>query len=170
MFEKIPELIDPVQCAEHNKRFQATVKQSDLKRLRQQLVSAEELVAVDLAFRRHPKLKTPMFVLSVKTELSLECQRTLEPFSYSVASTITGVYVSSMALADDLSEDIEVYALPEGKISTYELIEEELLLAIPMIPRQDDDFLTWQSEAFIPEPEQAEEKPNPFAKLQQLRT
>ncbi|WP_044407771.1 YceD family protein [Thiomicrospira microaerophila] len=171
MFEKIPELIDPVHCAEHNRRFRGRVKQSDLKRLRKQLVSAEEWVEVDLVFRRHPKLKTPLFELSVKTPLCLECQRTLAPFVYPVDSTVTGVYLSSLALSDDLDDGVEFYELPEGNISTYELVEDELLLAIPMIPRKDEEFLTWQAGELAPSSvEDAVEKPNPFAKLQQLRT
>ncbi|WFE67984.1 YceD family protein [Thiomicrospira sp. R3] len=171
MFEKIPDLIDPVQCAEHNRRFNAAVKQSDLKRLRQQLVSSDEMIVVDLAFKRHPKLKAPMFTLQVKTRLCLECQRSLQPFWYEVDSEISGVYLPSLALAEGLDEEVEVYALPEGKISTYELIEEEVLLAIPMVPRQDKEILTWQADSLGDESEAVhEDKPNPFAMLQKLRT
>jgi uncharacterized protein len=172
MFEKIPEFIDPVHSAEHNKRFIATVKQSDLKRLKQQLVKADGLVEVDLEFKRHPKLKSPTFTLKVKTALCLECQRTLEPFMLPVDTAISGVFVSSLALAEDLSEDIEVYELPDDKVSTYELIEEELLLSLPMVPRQDGEILSWQAQTALPEEldEVDDVKPNPFAQLQQLRT
>lgn len=171
MFEKIPDLIDPVQCAEHNRRFKGAVKQSDLKRLYNQLIRSDGLVEVDLVFRRHPKIKSPMFTLKVGTLLCLECQRSLEPFMYEVDTQTSGVFVQSLALAEDLSEDIEVYELPDGKISTYELIEDEILLAIPMVPKQDQESIAWQPDLGSEELETLhEEKPNPFAMLQQLRT
>ncbi|UQB42776.1 DUF177 domain-containing protein [Thiomicrospira microaerophila] len=171
MFEKIPDLIDPVQCAEHNRRFKGAVKQSDLKRLHNQLVRSDGLIEVDIVFRRHPKLKSPMFILKVWTLLCLECQRSLEPFMYEVGTETSGVFVQSLALAEDLSEDVEVYELPDGKISTYELIEEEVLLAIPMVPKQDEESIAWRPGLASEEPEALqEEKPNPFAMLQQLRT
>lgn len=171
MLNKIPEFIDPVHSADHNKRFNATVKQSDLMRLKQQLVKADGLVEVDLEFRRHPKLKSPTFTLKVKTELCLECQRTLAPFMLAVDSEMQGVFVSSLALADDLIEDIEVYELPDGNISTYDLIEEELLLSLPMIPKGKGEILKWQTEALPEDTDEVESgKPNPFAQLQQIRT
>lgn len=168
MFEKLPDLIDPVHCAEHNMRFQARVNQSAMKRLLDQVRQPNGEVEVDIVFSRHPQLKTPQFELSVKTDLVLECQRTLEAFVYPVDRQTQGVYVSVMSMAEDLDEDIEVYEMPEGKVSLLELVEDEVLLAIPMVPRQEGEMLSWQDEAF----EEVELSPaddNPFAKLQDLK-
>lgn len=171
MFAKLPDLIDPVHCAEHNRRFQASVNQSEMKRLSEQLVSADKDVTVELAFKRHPKLKTPMFELSVKTQLELECQRTLDPYLLAVDSHVQGVFVSSMSMAEGLDENIEIYELPEGMISSLELVEDELLLAVPMVPRQQGDYLSWQDEPESMESDPEDEiKENPFAKLQQLKS
>lgn len=168
MFKKLPDLIDPVHCAEHNMRFQARVNQSAMKRLCEQVEQPDGDVEVDIVFSRHPRLKTPQFEISLKTQLVLECQRTLQPFEYSVDRHTRGVYVSVKSMAEDLGDDIEVYEMPEGKVSLLELVEDEVLLAIPMIPRQDGEFLTWQDEEF----EEADLAPlddNPFAKLKDLK-
>ncbi len=168
MFDKLPDWIDPVHCAEHNMRFQARVNQCDMPRLTEQVYETKNDVLVTVAFKRHPKLKAPWIDIKVKTELVLECQRTLEPYIYPVESHMQGVFLSSMAMAEDVDEDLEVFELPEGKISLLEYIEDELLLAIPMVPRQESASIEWQDEPFE-EGAIVVKKENPFAKLKQMK-
>lgn len=168
MFDKLPDWIDPVHCAEHNMRFQARVNQRDMPRLMEQVCAENDDVQVTVAFKRHPKLKTPQIDLSVKAALVLECQRTLEPYIYPVESRMQGVFLSSMAMAEDVDEGLEIFELPEGKISLLDYIEDELLLAIPMVPRQESVPITWQDEP-LSKSEVVVVKENPFAKLKQMK-
>jgi uncharacterized protein len=173
MFEKLPDLLDPIYCAEHNRQFQAHLKQSAMPRLCEQVAEPNGDVWVEMAFRWHKGLKGPQFELSVKSELKLTCQRTLDVFVFPVEATVRGVYVPSMALAEDWEEDIEIYEWPDEKISVLDLVEDELLLAIPMVPRKDFEHVTDESfSAEVGEREEEafdSERPNPFAALAQLK-
>ena len=68
MFEKLPDLVDPVHCAEHNMRFKASVNQSALSRLQGLVLSTKGEVQIDIRFSIHRGLKSPEFDLSVETE------------------------------------------------------------------------------------------------------
>jgi uncharacterized protein len=170
MFEKLPDLVDPVHCAEHNMRFKASVNQSALSRLEGLVLSTKGEVQVDIRFGMHRGLKSPEFDLTVETELELECQTSLQAYKLPVKSHVRGVFVSSLALAEDLQEDIEVYELPAGKLSLLELVEDEVLLAIPMVPRIEEADINWQDEPLEEViPQEQEAKPSPFAELEKLK-
>ncbi|MGC9386595.1 MAG: YceD family protein [Hydrogenovibrio sp.] len=134
MLNKLPDLIDPVHSSQHHKHFVARVKQAAFPRLKQQLVQADKDVDVDVRFFRHPQHKMHAFEMRVETVMVLECQRSLQPFEFSVSSKIVGVFVESMSLAEDLPSDVEVYELSEDKISLMTLVEDELLLLVPLSP------------------------------------
>lgn len=168
MLNRLPDWIDPVHCAEHDMRFHAHVNQSAMKRLLEQVETPNGEVEVDIQFHRHPRLKTPQFSMRVQTRLCLVCQRTLDPFEFEVDSTVEGLFLPSMQMADEIEEDVEVYELSQDKVSLLELVEEELLLAIPMIPRKDEaDLASFDSEPLEHEPKA--ERENPFALLAQLK-
>lgn len=170
MLNRLPDWIDPVHCAKHDMCFNAHVNQQAMKRLLEQVERPNGDVSVDIAFSRHPKLKVPQFDLKVKTQLVLTCQRTLEPFVFDVDVQVQGVYVSSLQMAEDIDDEIEVYELPQEKVSLLELVEDELLLTIPMIPRKDEAALSWVDEDVVLTAETASQaKPNPFALLGELK-
>lgn len=170
MFDKLPELIDPIYSAQHNKHFVASVNQARFPRLAQQLETTGEMIEVDIEFYFNKTYKLNGFKLKLRTVLSLECQRSLKPFKYQVSSEVEGVFVESMQLAEDLPSEIEVYELIEERISLIELVEDELLLNIPLSPINESAEIAYEnpseSETVAKE---LEKKENPFAVLQGLK-
>lgn len=172
MFDKLPDLIDPIYSAEHNKQFVARVNQAQFPRLVEQLVSADNAIEVDVRFYYHKGFKLKAFDMHLKTVMTLECQRSLQPFDLSVSTDVTGVFVESMALAEEIPSDIEVYEITEEKISLHELVEDEVLLNIPLAPINDASEMEYDAddEAFEDVVvDEAEAKENPFAALQALK-
>lgn len=173
MFDKLPDLIDPVYSAQHHKRFASRVNQSRFKRLSEALVEANNDMEVDAMFYRHPRLGLPALDLRVSTQLKLQCQRSLKTFEYPVKFSLTGVFVETLALADDVPSEIEVYELAEEKISLVDLIEEEILLNIPMVPVDSTSKMSYENEGELVEEmsenEEPEKKTNPFAVLKELQ-
>lgn len=168
MFEKLPDLIDPIHCAKHNMHFKSAVNQSAMKRLVDQLVTSDNLVEVELSFYQHPGLKSPAFELKLKTKLRLECQVSLENFDYPVETCTRGVFVASLLLAEDLTEDIEVYELGEENISLLELLEDEVLLAVPMVPRKSGVDFSWQADPIETDLKAENKQTSQFAQLAEL--
>ena len=107
--------------------------------------------------------------LSAEAEVQLTCQRCLRPVHEHLQLERSILFVRSEDEAESLDPDSEddVLALPRH-LNAKELIEDELLLALPLVPRHDvcPKPLTAPTQE-LEEP--LEEKPNPFAALQALK-
>lgn len=171
MLKKLPDLIDPISAVSHDKHFIGSVNQADLKRL-MSVVLKEHSVEVDLKFYFNKAAKLPAATLKLKTLLALECQRSLEPFDFVVDSEVDVVFLETMALADDVPSDIEIFELDGEKISLYQWVEEELLLVMPMVPMKQDSQMPQFENDFSEKGEENAEtvtKQNPFAALKVLK-
>lgn len=116
--------------------------------------------------------------LTIRTALWLECQRCLSPYEQPLDVQATYLIVASEEEADEVPlEDDEADPIVGSKqFDLYELIEEEILLSLPLVPKHDvcpevhDSLVTGQAgEIEPPEPEAGEEKRNPFAALSALK-
>lgn len=105
--------------------------------------------------------------LQAEISLALCCQRCLGPVTDTVHLDRPLRFVADERQAAELDAEMEddVLAL-ERELDLQELVEDELLLALPLVPRHD------QCPAPLPlpadEPE-VEERPNPFAALAALK-
>jgi len=99
--------------------------------------------------------------LQGEAEVPLECQRCLQPMKEGLQVQRRFRFVRSedeAARLDEESED-DVLALP-ARLDLQSLLEDELILALPIVPRH----------GVCPEPlEEAAPAPNPFAALAALR-
>lgn len=107
--------------------------------------------------------------IQASASLMLECQRCLGPVATTidVARSFLFVHGESTAAELDADSDDDVLALTRA-LDLRELIEDELLLSLPLVPRHDA----------CPQPLMAEDepaaatdegKPNPFAALAALK-
>lgn len=108
--------------------------------------------------------------LAAQAHVALTCQRCLQPVeeALEVDRWIRFVDTEAEAAALDADSDDDVLALPRH-LDARELIEDELLLALPLVPRHEacPEPLVHQDEEGAAEVE--EERPNPFAKLAALK-
>jgi uncharacterized protein len=77
--------------------------------------------------------------VSVNAQVTLLCQRCLAPLKWPVDSTGRAALVATHAEAARVPETLETVLAPEYRISLRDLVEEELLLALPLVPRHQDD-------------------------------
>ena len=75
---------------------------------------------------------------ALQTGIELVCQRCLEPLRLALDVTVSLGLVHGEAEADRLPEEYEPLLVPEGVIRVADLVEDELLLALPRIPRHED--------------------------------
>lgn len=108
--------------------------------------------------------------VTASAQVAQTCQRCLKPVqeTIEVDRWIRFVGTEAEAAALDADSDDDVLALPRH-LDARELIEDELLLALPLVPRHDvcPEPLP-QAEADDVEAEE-EQRPNPFAKLAALK-
>jgi len=101
----------------------------------------------------------------VKARLLLRCERCLGEMAHEVKVTLSLAVVAGLDEADALPEGYEPLLVPEGRTRARDLIEDELLLGLPQIPRHASAQCAHHREA--PPPEQRPE--HPFAVLADWR-
>ncbi|MCF6253235.1 MAG: YceD family protein [Thiomicrorhabdus sp.] len=170
MLDKLPEFIDPINAVNHNKQFVGRVNQSRLKRLVDLVGIANRDIQVELNFYYDKNLRFPAFTMKLKTVLDLQCQRSLEMFEYLIESEIKGIFTESLELTKDLPEEIEVFELTEDKMSSFDWVEEEMLLSVPLAPIDESSSMHYENETVLEDSDiGSSKKPNPFAILQTLK-
>ena len=93
-------------------------------------------------------------------------QRTLERYLHRVRLVQQLGLITSEAQESALPEQMEPLLVPEsGEMQAIDLVEDELILALPVVPINPDSELP--SQEWHEEPE--EEKQNPFGVLSQLK-
>ena len=107
--------------------------------------------------------------LQAQATVRLTCQRCLQPVEDHLKVERSFLFVRDEEQAAALDEDSEddVLVLTRS-LDAQDLLEDELLLALPLVPRHDTcpEPLAHVEDEF---PEELEEKPNPFAALAALK-
>lgn len=163
----IPEHIDPFRHAEQNLKLSGLVKIADMERLRANLSGTDDTVAVDLQFGIDEQGQT-FLKGHLETKLMLQCQRCMEPFSYEIMSDFVLGIVTTLDEANAMPDHYEPALTKDGQLALRELIEDELILNLPIIPRHEPE----QCKVKLPLTEsgwKAGESENPFRVLQSLK-
>lgn len=146
--------------------FDGHLPLSSMTRLQGLLLDTEGEARFTIEFDRD-SLQVPYVELKIEAELPLVCQRSLQRFLLPVSIVQRLGLVRDEAEEAGLPPDYEALLVPEdGMLRTVELVEDELVLAVPVVA------LSPGSEAVEREwPAQEEElaKANPFAGLSSLK-
>lgn len=172
MSRDFPDWIDPARAAQGGREFSGNVPLAWMERLKGMLDAPgpEEEIGFRLAVRRDEQNAVAL-ELKLKGQVPLTCQRTLERFWFQVDTDSTLIVVDSEAALEGLSEDAEPKLCESGRLNVVELVEDELLLALPIVPFAPDsepvvDAGVAPASMKSDEAEPAEE--NPFAVLKKL--
>jgi len=107
--------------------------------------------------------------LTLDTVLPLQCQRSLQRFGFAVAMRQRLGLIGREADEAGLPPGYEPLLVPgSGEICPADLIEDELILAVPVIPVDPDSVPGEQELPPLPEAEDSV-RPNPFAALAALK-
>jgi uncharacterized protein len=168
MVEHLPELIDPLALAEKGRQFKGSLPLSKMIRLQDLLLDAQGEVSVTLKFGKDGKFAVVTGV--VAADLELQCQCCLGAIPWKVDCTVNLGLVRSLAEADLLPESYEPLLLEgESLMPLADIVQEELLLALPVIPQHEACEPAAQAQPKKEPPRQLPERPNPFAVLAKLK-
>jgi DUF177 domain-containing protein len=130
-----------------------------LTRLRGMLASDVGGVQARLAFKRHAGGGL-VLELDYHAALELLCQRCLEPFQHTIAQRVSMSLVDAGLPRIESDGTLEPYELDEGRLNPAALIEDELIVSIPLVPKhgrvEDCGSLTAQLAGFAAESEAAD--------------
>ena len=147
--------------------FEGRVPLAALERLQGLLSDTEGDAGFVLQFDTDPLLKLAYVELQVDAVLPLECQRSLRRFLFPVKFVQKLGLIRDEADESALPEEYEALLVPEdGMMRLLDLVEDELVLAVPVVPLApgseavERDFSATKEELG---------KANPFAALAALK-
>lgn len=137
MSEKlIPEHIDPERYAEQGLSLDGILKIADMQRLSANLNTNEAIVGVKLQFGIDEQ-KITFLNGHIDTKLALQCQRCMEPLVCEIISDFSLGIVNTLDEANSLPEQYEPAMAVEGSLALRDLIEDEIILNLPLIPKHE---------------------------------
>jgi uncharacterized protein len=167
MSRDYPDWVNPWTAAEGQRQFAGSMALSQMLRLLPLLSSEDGLVRFELAFQLDQE-RRPEIDIQVIAELPLICQRSLQQYLEPIRRQSVVIVVMTQAEQDLLPEAAEPVLVEEGRIALKRLVEDELLLAVPLVPRNPDvdivDLSTGDNEIV------EDEKRQPFAELAKLKS
>ncbi|WP_449447616.1 YceD family protein [Thermomonas brevis] len=159
---RVPELLDVWRMVAARREFEGRVPLAAMTRLRDSLVDAEGEVRYTLAFDTDT-LRVPYVELRVEVELPLECQRSLRRFLFPVRLVQRLGLIRDEADEAALPPDYEALLVADdGMLRPVELVEDELILALPVVPVSPEAEAVERD--FAPTAEETAQA-NPFAAL-----
>jgi len=170
MLDRLPVLINPLSFSDKGKVLVGSIEISELTRLSDVLFDNSGIVEVNFSFNREGRV--PTIQGEIKADLMLECQSCSKKLDWSINSIIKLGIVQSLEQADRLASDCEPLMLETEKISLNDLIEDELLLALPDFPKHDYECVGRggiEFDALEEEIEPQVETNNPFSVLAKLK-
>ena len=92
-------------------------------------------VRATLSFRQ--RSGWPGLTLRYETTVELTCQRCLEPMELPLAETVEIALVESDAMEQHVPEGIEPVVVEGGRLNPAQLIEDELIVGLPLVPKHE---------------------------------
>ncbi len=166
MSGRLPIDIDPESLIEKQSELSGILPLSTFVRLSESLTNDQGVVDFNLFFRKEGDIKAIMG--HVNATLLVQCQRCLETVSVVVDQDFKLGVVQSDQEAKRLPGYYEPLLLESNQVVLRDIIEDELILAIPDIPKHRD--CQPQQKADLRQQIETEAEPNPFAILAKLKS
>jgi len=110
---------------------------TELPRVSRELTSPEGEARGHVRFSR--QLGQAVADLEVSAQPEVVCQRCMQPMRWPVTVKSRVALVSDYAAADRVPEEMEVFLVEGDSVSVRDLVDEEVMLALPHVPRHDDE-------------------------------
>ncbi|WP_133498333.1 YceD family protein [Cognatilysobacter terrigena] len=165
--QSVPETLDAWRQVTARRGFEGRVPLASLQRLASLLEAPDGDAVFSLDFDRD-SLGVPYVEVRVEAELPLVCQRTLERFLLPVHIDQRMGLIRDEADEAGLTPGYEPLLVdPSGELETLALVEDELILAVPVVPVKPGTDAVEREWGDGPAVEA--ERPNPFAALAALK-
>ncbi len=165
----IPPHVDPRKLADRSATLEGELPLASLSRLCDPLAESSGAVHVRLRFERDER-KSVVIHSELDVEVRMVCQRCLELVVLPIHSECNYAVVTEGANTQSLPKDYDVLEVGEDPLDLLALVEDELLLALPIVPLHDLDVC--RPPVGLEEPPPGEDevlRSNPFSVLAQLK-
>tara|TARA_R110002167_G_scaffold337800_1_gene545336 strand:- start:594 stop:1121 length:528 start_codon:yes stop_codon:yes gene_type:complete len=167
----LPKTLDPFKYADQNKILEGEIALKLMPRLAEMLVDTDGRVKVRLEFDRDPQ-RLRILSGTLKSTVNLMCQRCLHAVAKEIESEFILGIVYNDEQAQNLPRTYEPLLVEDEKLVLLDVVEEELILSLPMFAYhtscETEDYDKAEDTEAAEELEE-ETKPNPFDVLSELK-
>lgn len=172
MLNQFEDKIAPVLMAGRGRTLEVSLSIAKMVRLSELLKSNAGVVAASLSFDTDSE-GIKYISGTAEAVLSVECQRCMQPVDVAVNCEFLFGLVTDETLAQNLPDEYEPLVISEELISLVELIEDEIILALPVVSMHEDTKCSSYVSEYAAEDsdlgsEDGEERVYPFAQLGDL--
>lgn len=172
MSAPLPERLDAERMVAARRGFRGSLPVASMKRLAQALANDRGMVEYDLEFGMEaPGVRC--LALHALTRVALECQRSLDIFEHPLEVEVRLGLIGHERDEAGLPAGFEPLLLEDGMLHPMQVIEDELLLALPSFPVKpgvEAESKSWDGHGWTgTQPDDAGRADNPFAILRELK-
>jgi uncharacterized protein len=131
-------LPDLMSLAERGAVLEGTIELAKLARLKELLSSSEGSATARMRFRRNGG-DLLLMELKCEAELELVCQRCLEAVTHKVCERVDFAVAENEVSLTVLPNGINLITLDGDRFQPSALIEDELIVSLPLVPKHGDD-------------------------------
>ncbi|MDH4583036.1 metal-binding protein [Pseudomonas sp. BN415] len=165
----IPPHVDPRKLADREVTLDGDIALARLERLCEPLAGNAGSISASLAFGRDER-RAVVIHSRIDVEVKMVCQRCLELVTLNIHSECDYAVVREGADSQSLPKGYDVLEVGEDPLDLMTLVEDELLLALPIVPAHDPEDCQQPAGTNEPEPSVDEvSRSNPFSVLAQLK-
>lgn len=173
--QRLPLEVDPIRLSALGEHLQGTIPLKQMKRLVSALSSNEGDVFIDVEFSVDIN-RVVILAGEIKTDAKLTCQRCMGNMELPIAIDFQLAFVRSEAEMEGLPAGYEATLIDNATMNLSDIIEDEILLALPPIPKHPDESCNpdnveegWGDQQIETDTESVERE-NPFNILASLKT
>ena len=167
---RLPQSINPARLAYQSVRLEGEIPLKLMRRIAATVGADEGVVQVGLQFDVDAEGYRTV-TGKLEATLQLVCQRCLKPYEHSLEAQVSSAFLADERKVEELPGHLEPVILEEDWLDLATMVEDELILSIPIVPMHNESECSVQ----LGEMEQAEvleepeERDNPFAILAALK-
>ena len=135
--QRLPVQIDPIRLAVSRQQLHGELEISRLTRLSELLTSNEGVVKIQLDFDVDVN-KIHYVRGSIEADVSMCCQRCLKTMPWHLKTDVSLAFIAHEHKIDELVAEYEPYILDADPVVLSDLIEDEVLLALPQVPLHEE--------------------------------
>ena len=166
--QRLPFKLDPFRSAHDEVELDSTLPLTQMKRLSAMLYQPEGTATVSLKFARDI-LGVSSLQGQLQAQLDLICQRCLEPVHIDVDTRLALGFARSESGLEKIPSGLEAVQVEAGQVDLLQLLEDEIMLALPQIPRHAENECQAAVVAAKSQTPSAKRE-NPFSVLASLKT
>ena len=164
----LPQWLSPLKLAAQGVVLKGVVLQKQMLRLADVLISVDTPISVDLHFYCD-EFGFRIVSGQVTTRVRMDCQRCMQEMEQVIAADVRWAIVANEEKVEALPKHYDPWVLVDGEGDLHAIIEEELLLALPIVAFHDMDHCGGNQRYSTGNVVELDKKQNPFEALRELK-